>query len=138
MLIAKLTAQGSFIDEVRLLLLARPGYFPDIEYVAERYGLMTMVVNLEDVYDEFSHGIEDPNAIRASLGTIFGTPVAACTSVEALAFLRDRDVAVMAARVDGASDYDAMDLTGAVALVVGAETTGLSATWSGAGSGRDT
>ena len=77
--------------------------------------------------------IWNPNAIRASLGTIFSTHVAACTSVEALAFLRQHEIAVMAARVEGASDYDAVDLTGSVALVVGAETAGLTETWTGEG-----
>jgi AraC-like DNA-binding protein len=41
MLIAKLTSQGSFVDDVRLLILARPGYFPDIEHVAERMDMST-------------------------------------------------------------------------------------------------
>ena len=41
MLIAKLTAQGRFVDDVRLIILARPGYFPDIEYVAEKLGIST-------------------------------------------------------------------------------------------------
>ena len=41
MLIAKLTSQGNFVDDVRLLMLARPGYFPDIEYVARRMGMST-------------------------------------------------------------------------------------------------
>jgi TrmH family RNA methyltransferase len=77
--------------------------------------------------------IWNPNAIRASLGTIFSLPVAACTSHEALAFLRDLEVAVLAARVEGATDYDAVDMTGPVALVVGAESVGLSETWSGEG-----
>jgi TrmH family RNA methyltransferase len=77
--------------------------------------------------------IWNPNAIRASLGTIFSTPVAACTSREALAFLRDLEVEVLAARVEGAVDYDSVDMTGSVALVVGAETAGLSETWSGEG-----
>jgi TrmH family RNA methyltransferase len=77
--------------------------------------------------------IWNPNAIRASLGTIFSTPIAVCTSGEALAFLLERGVAVMAARVEGATDYDAVDLTGSVALVVGAETSGLSAVWTGEG-----
>ncbi len=77
--------------------------------------------------------IWNPNAIRASLGTIFSTPIAVCTSAEALAFLREQQVTVLAARVEGAIDYDAVDLTGAVALVVGAETSGLSDAWSGEG-----
>ena len=73
----------------------------------------------------------NPNAIRASLGTIFSLPLATSRSAEALAFLREHDIAVYAARVEGATAYDAVDLTGAAALVVGAETSGLSATWSG-------
>ncbi len=77
--------------------------------------------------------IWNPNAIRASLGTIFSTPVASCSSTEALAFLRERGVAIVAARVEGATDYDTVDLTGPVALVVGAETSGLSETWAGEG-----
>ena len=77
--------------------------------------------------------IWNPNAIRASLGTIFSTPVASCSSREALAFLRDLDVTVLAARVEGAADYDAVDMTGSLALVVGAETSGLSETWTGEG-----
>jgi TrmH family RNA methyltransferase len=77
--------------------------------------------------------IWNPNAIRASLGTIFSTPVAVAGSVEALAFLRAAAISVMAAQVEGASDYDAVDLTGPVALVVGAETSGLTPVWSGEG-----
>lgn len=75
----------------------------------------------------------NPNAIRASLGTIFAMPVAVCSSPEALAFLRERGVAVMAARVEGAVGYDTVDLSGPVALVVGAETTGLTPVWAGEG-----
>ncbi|MFN3164826.1 MAG: helix-turn-helix domain-containing protein, partial [Pseudohongiellaceae bacterium] len=41
MLIAKLTSQGSFIDEVRMLILARPGYFPDVDHVAASKGMST-------------------------------------------------------------------------------------------------
>lgn len=41
LLIAKLTAQGHFVDDVRMLILARPGFFPDIDYVAEKLGMST-------------------------------------------------------------------------------------------------
>lgn len=77
--------------------------------------------------------IWNPNAIRASLGTIFSTPVATATSAEALAFLRAHEIAVLAARVESATDYDTLDMTGPVALVVGAETSGLTPIWSGQG-----
>ena len=76
--------------------------------------------------------IWNPNAIRASLGTIFSLPLAACSTTEALAFLQARGIAVLAARVGAALAYDAADLTGPVALVVGAETAGLSDAWAGA------
>lgn len=77
--------------------------------------------------------IWNANAIRASLGTIFSLPIAVCSSAEAMAFLRAHDIAVLAAWVGAELDYDQADLTGAVALVVGAETTGLTDAWSGAG-----
>lgn len=41
LLIAKLTTQGHFVDDVRMLILARPGFFPDIEYVAEKMNMST-------------------------------------------------------------------------------------------------
>jgi TrmH family RNA methyltransferase len=75
----------------------------------------------------------NPNAIRASLGTIFSLPLAVCSSEEAVAFLRERSITIVATRVDGSLDYDAVDMRGGVAIVVGAETTGLSPTWSGGG-----
>ena len=41
MLIAKLTSQCHFIDDVRMLVLARPGFFPDIDYLAEKLAMST-------------------------------------------------------------------------------------------------
>jgi TrmH family RNA methyltransferase len=73
----------------------------------------------------------NPNAIRASLGTILSVPLAVCTSGEALDFLRAQGVAIVAARVDAMTEYHAADLGGAVAIVIGAESTGLDDTWRG-------
>lgn len=75
--------------------------------------------------------IWNPNAIRASLGTIFSTPVAACSSRDAIDYLRQLGIAIFAARVEGAAAYDAVDLRGAVAIIVGAEVAGLTETWRG-------
>ena len=75
----------------------------------------------------------NPNAIRASLGTIFSLPLATCSAAEALEYLRGQRISILAARVEGATAYDAADLTLPLALVVGAETSGLSAAWSGDG-----
>ena len=40
LLIAKLSSSSSFIDEVRQLILARPGYFPSLEQVAATRNIM--------------------------------------------------------------------------------------------------
>jgi AraC-like DNA-binding protein len=39
LLLARMSKSGSFIHRVRQLIVARPGYFPDIEYVAERLNM---------------------------------------------------------------------------------------------------
>lgn len=71
----------------------------------------------------------NPNAIRASLGTIFSVPVAEATSAETLDWLGQRDFAIYAARVDGAVLYTEADYTGSSAVVFGSETEGLSGLW---------
>ena len=47
----------------------------------------------------------NPNAIRASAGTIFSVPLASATSDEVRAWLAARTIRVVAARVDAASSY---------------------------------
>jgi len=73
----------------------------------------------------------NPNAIRASLGTIFRVPVAAASAPEALAWLRARSIRVIAARVDAQLEYTAIDLRGPLAIALGSETSGLSDTFGG-------
>ncbi len=73
--------------------------------------------------------LTNPNVVRASLGSLFTVPVAQATSVEVRSWLANRRVAVAAATVaDGVPPWR-IDLTGPVALVVGAEHTGLSSPW---------
>jgi TrmH family RNA methyltransferase len=73
----------------------------------------------------------NPNAVRASLGTVFTLPVAIAATPEVLAWLRSRGLRIIAARVDGSVPYAEADLTGPVALVLGSEAHGLTAAWSG-------
>ena len=73
----------------------------------------------------------NPNAVRASLGTVFTLPLAVAATVDVLAWLRDRGLRVVAARVDGSVTYTDVDLTGPVAVVLGSEAHGLTAQWSG-------
>ncbi len=73
----------------------------------------------------------NPNAIRASAGTVFTVPLAAAPSTEVRAWLRDHGLRILAARVDAELAYMDADLRGPVAIVLGAEATGLGDTWSG-------
>jgi AraC-like DNA-binding protein len=41
LLIAKLVSHGHFIDDVRMVMLSRPGFFPDIDYVAQKLDMST-------------------------------------------------------------------------------------------------
>jgi RNA methyltransferase, TrmH family len=73
----------------------------------------------------------NPNAIRASLGTIFTMPVCEAASGDVLAWLRQRNFAILAARVDGAVPYTEVDYRGPTAIVLGSEAAGLSSVWTG-------
>ena len=73
--------------------------------------------------------LANPNVIRASAGTIFSVPLAAAASDEVLAWLRERRIRVVAARVDAERLYTDADLTGPLAIALGSETDGLTAAW---------
>ena len=72
----------------------------------------------------------NPNTIRASAGTIFTVPLAAAPAQDVLAWLRQRGLRIVAARVDGTERYTEVDLSGPLAVVLGAEAEGLGETWS--------
>jgi len=72
----------------------------------------------------------NPNTIRASAGTVFAVPLAAAPSGVVLAWLRDRGLRIVAGQVDGPTPYTEADLRGPLAIVLGAETDGLTGVWS--------
>ena len=71
----------------------------------------------------------NPNAIRASLGTIFALPVAAGPSEAVLDALAGRGVRLVSARVDAERAYTDADLRGPLGLVLGSEAEGLRSAW---------
>ncbi len=73
----------------------------------------------------------NPNAIRASLGTIFTMPLGEATGGDVREWLREQKCAIVAARVDGALPYTAVDYRGPTAIVLGSEAAGLSPLWNG-------
>ncbi|MCJ7712220.1 MAG: RNA methyltransferase, partial [Chloroflexi bacterium] len=73
----------------------------------------------------------NPNAIRASLGTIFAVPMASGSSIDVHDYLAARGIRLVVARVDADAPYTDVDLRGPVALILGSEADGLSAVWTG-------
>lgn len=71
----------------------------------------------------------NPNAIRASLGTIFSMPVAAASTDELIPWLRNAGIGIVAARVDGSRPYTEIDFRRPTAIVLGSEAHGLSDAW---------
>jgi TrmH family RNA methyltransferase len=69
----------------------------------------------------------NPNLVRASKGTVFSVPVAAASTAETLAWLAEGDVTLVATTPHTDTLFTDVDLTGAVAIAVGAEKHGLSA-----------
>lgn len=71
----------------------------------------------------------NPNVIRASMGTLFGVPIAVTDAASARAWLAGRGLRLVAAVVDAPRAYTHADLTGAVAIALGSEAHGLSDAW---------
>ena len=71
----------------------------------------------------------NPNVIRASTGAIFSVPVGVCDNASAMQYLRERGIKILAATPHTDFKYTDVDLTQGVAIVVGAEQTGLTDFW---------
>ncbi len=68
----------------------------------------------------------NPNVVRGSKGAVFSVPVVTATTPETLTWLRERGIALVAATPDTDVLHTDADLTGPVAIAVGAEKEGLS------------
>ncbi len=103
--------------------IEKPGNVGAVVRSADAAGVAAVIVadSGSDLYN--------PNAIRASLGTIFTLPVYAATSTETLACCAPAETQDFAARVDGAVDYTECDFASPAAFVLGSEAEGLSNTW---------
>ena len=71
----------------------------------------------------------NPNAVRASLGTIFAVRLAAGASPDVRDTLLATGIRLVVARVEAAVSYTDVDLTGGVAIVLGSEADGLGVAW---------
>lgn len=73
--------------------------------------------------------IHNPNVVRASTGTMFSVPIVEATSDEALAYLKAHGFCILAATPHAEKLHFEVDLTGNVAIALGAEQYGLTAKW---------
>jgi TrmH family RNA methyltransferase len=103
--------------------LEKPGNLGAIMRTADAVGA-SAVIAADPRTDVFN-----PNAIRASVGTIFSVPLAVATASQALDWLVTHGVTAIAARVDAPQSYGDADLGGSIAIVLGSEAGGLTPTW---------
>lgn len=102
----------------------KPGNVGAALRTAEAAGADAVVVTGEGT------DLANPHVVRASMGSVFAPPVAALGEAELRNALRARGIATVAAVPTASRDYWDAELTGAVAILIGAEHAGLSAPWS--------
>jgi len=108
---------------VVLEAVEKPGNLGGVQRVADGAGAHGLMVC------DGGTDLHNPNVLRASRGACFSLPTVVAGGDEAAAWLAGHGVAVVATSPDADRPWCACDLTGPVALVLGAEDTGLSPAW---------
>lgn len=115
------------LGETPLLLVCesveKPGNLGAILRTADAAGVDAVIAT--DAATDWGN----PNIVRASKGAVFSTQIASTTNEELLAWLRERDIKIIATTPDTETSYTQADLTGPVAIFVGTEKHGLSDFW---------
>jgi TrmH family RNA methyltransferase len=104
----------------------KPGNLGAIARSADGAGATALIIAVQQ---EPAADPWNPNAVRASLGTVLSLPIAVAPTPILLPWLRERRIRIIAARVQAATDYREADLRGPVAIAVGSEADGLGAEW---------
>ena len=71
----------------------------------------------------------NPNLIRSSTGAAFSVPCVACSSEQAIKWLKLKEIRILTAQLQDSRLYYDTDMRGATAIVMGTESTGLSQQW---------
>ncbi len=115
------------LPEKPLLLIAenleKPGNLGTILRTADASGVDAVIVCGHKT------DINNPNVIRASIGTLFFMPVAEASTEETLQWLEKRGIQSLAALPDAEREYTDIDMQGGTAIVVGSEDEGLTQAW---------
>ncbi len=73
--------------------------------------------------------IHNPNVVRSSVGTLFTLPVLETKEEETISFLKNNQIAIVAATPHAKLEYTEADFKVPLAIVVGTEQYGLSKNW---------
>lgn len=101
----------------------KPGNLGAVLRSADAAGVDAVIIcdPLTDLYN--------PNLIRASIGGIFSVPCVACSSEEAVIWLKKHDIQILTAQLQDSSLYYDIDMKRGTAIVMGTEATGLTGIW---------
>lgn len=124
--VGKTLAELELPDNPLLLIaenLEKPGNLGTILRTADAVGADAVVVcgNKTD--------INNPNVIRASIGTLFFMSIAEASTEETLQWLKKQGIRSIAAVPGAEREYTSAEMRGGTAIVVGAEDEGLSEKW---------
>lgn len=131
-IVAEVYARESKLEDLKLgnnPLIAvlesveKPGNLGAVLRSADATGVDAVIVcdPLTDLYN--------PNLIRASIGAIFTVPCVACSSSEAIKYLKAKQIQILTAQLQDSSLYYDCDMKRPTAIVMGTEATGLSQVW---------
>jgi len=103
--------------------LEKPGNLGTILRTADATGVDAVIVcgNKTD--------INNPNVIRASIGTLFFIPVVEASTSDTIDWLDRKQIQSIAAVPDASCEYTDVDMLKATAFIVGAEDDGLTREW---------
>ncbi|MDR2704321.1 MAG: hypothetical protein LBC02_00940 [Planctomycetaceae bacterium] len=105
--------------------IEKPGNIGAVFRTADGVGVSGIILadQATDLYN--------PNAIRASLGTLFSIPVVETTGLRAKQWLLERDIKLAVAKCGGNFSYTNYDFCKPTAIVLGSEAEGLTEIWNG-------
>lgn len=125
-LVGKILAELELSDNPLVLVaegVEKPGNLGALLRTADGVGADAVIIC------DAATDLNNPNVIRNSIGTLFYLPIIEASSEETIAFLKEKGIRVLSAVPDADTVYTECDLTGPLAIVVGAEDQGLSNHW---------
>lgn len=103
--------------------IEKPGNLGAIFRTCDGAGIDVLIVS------DSTTDINNPNTIRASLGTVFTVPVVQKSQEEVLKFLREKNVKIIATSPIADKIYSDTNMKEPFAIIVGSEQEGLSDFW---------